>query len=117
MDPKVKCEKAKPQMQITEISGGACGLLYRRGETSGILRCNEVNNEIQLEAINISPELGIKNKEDHEDQEVRDTVPLEYLHLLHLFEKGEKTTGELHRPAIGLEIDLNVGKLELPKKI
>jgi len=85
MDQNVKCQKAKSNMEINEISARAFGQFYRRGETTGILRWDEVDNEIQLEAINISTELAIKNKKNKEDQQVRDTVPREYHYLLDLF--------------------------------
>jgi len=75
MDQEVKDQKAKQKMEINEISARAFGQFYRRGETTGILRWDEVDNEIQLEAINISTERAIKNKKNNEDQDVRDTVP------------------------------------------
>jgi len=67
------------------------GQFYRRGETTGILRWDAIEDEIQLEAINISTELAIKNKKNNEEQDVRDTVPREYHHLLDVFEIGEKS--------------------------
>ena len=60
MDQRVTSQKAKTHMEINEISARAFGQFYRRGETTGILRWDEVDNEIQLEAINISTELAIK---------------------------------------------------------
>jgi len=104
-------------MEINEISARAFGQFYRRGETTGIVRWDEVDNEIQLEAINISTELAIKNKKNNEDQDVRDTVPQEYHHLVAVFEKGEKTTVPPHRPGIDLGIDLEEGKTVPIKKI
>jgi len=62
-------------MEINEISARVFGQFYRRGETTGILRWDEIEDEILLEAINISTELAIKNKKNNEDQDVRDTVP------------------------------------------
>ena len=41
------------------ISARAFGQFYRRRETNGILRWDEIEDEIQLEAINISTELAI----------------------------------------------------------
>jgi len=82
MNERVKGQKAKPKMEINEIWARAFGQFYRRGETIGILRWDEVDNEIQLEAINISTELPIKNKRNNEDQDFRDTVPREYHYLL-----------------------------------
>jgi len=117
MDQRVKGQEAKPKMEINEISAKAFGRFYRRGQTTGILRWDEVDNEIQLEAINISTELAIKNKRNSEDQDVRDTVPREYHHLLDVFEKGEKTTGPPHRPGIDLGINLEEGKTVPIKKI
>jgi len=117
MDQRVKGQKAKPKMEINEISARAFGQFYRRGETTGILRWDEVAHEIQLEAINISTELAIKNRRNNEDQDIRDTVPREYHHLLDVFEKGEKTTVPSHRPGIDLEIDLEKGKTVPIKKI
>jgi len=90
IDQGVKGQEAKPKMEINEISARAFGQFYRRGETTGILRWDEVDNEIQLEAINISTELAIKNKRNSEDQDVRDSVPREYHHLLDVFEKEKK---------------------------
>jgi len=89
-------------MEINEISASAFGQFYRRGEMTSILRWNKVDNEIQLEAINISTKLAIKNKQNNEDKDVRDTVPREYHHLLDIFEKGEETTVPLHRPGIDI---------------
>jgi len=60
-DQRVRGQKAKVHMEINEISARAFGQFYRRGETTGILRWDEVDNEIQQEAINISTELAIKN--------------------------------------------------------
>jgi len=73
-----------------------------RGETTVIIRWDEIDNEIQLEAINISTELAIKNKKNNEDQDIRDTVSQEYHYLLDVFEKGEKTRVPPHRPGIDL---------------
>jgi len=70
-----------------------------------------------LEAINISTELAIRNKKNNEDQDVRDTVPQEYDHLLDVFEKGGKTTVSPHRLGIDLGIDLEEGKTVPIKKI
>jgi len=117
MDQRVKGQEAKPKVEINEISATAFGQFYRRGETTGLLRWDEVDHKIQLEAINISTELAIKNKRNKEDQDVRDTVPREYHHLLDVFEKGEKTTLPPHRPGIDLGIDLEKGKTVPIKKI
>jgi len=54
---------------------------------------------------------------NNEDQDVRDTVPQEYHHLLDVFEKGEKTTVPPHQPGIDLGIDLEEGKTVPIKKI
>jgi len=70
-----------------------------------------------MEAINISTLLAIKNKKNNQDQEVRDTVPREYHHLLDVFEKGEQTTVPPHRPGIDLGIDLEEGKTVSIKKL
>jgi len=75
MDQEVKGLKAKPKIEINEISARAFLQFYRRGETTGILRWDDIEGEIQLEAINISTELAIKNKKNHKDQDMRDTVP------------------------------------------
>jgi len=103
-------------MEINELSARAFRQFYQRGGTTSILRWDEVDNEIQVEAINISTELAIKNK-TNEDQDVRDTVPQEYHHLLDVFEKGEKTTVPPHRPGIDLGIHLEAGKTVRIKKI
>jgi len=117
MDHRVTGQKAKAHMEIKGISARAFGQFYRRGETTGILRWDEVDNEIQLEAINISTELAIKNKTNNEDQDERDTVPHEYHHLLDVFEKGEITRVPPHQPGIDLGIDLEEGKTVPIKKI
>jgi len=117
MDQEVKGQKAKPKMEINEISARAFGQFYRRGETTGILRWDEIEDEIQLEAINISTEVAIENKKNNEDQDVRDTVPREYHHLLNVFEQGEKTKVPPHRPGMDLGIDLEEGKTVPIKKI
>jgi len=117
MDQRVASQKAKTHMEINQISARAFGQFYRREETPGILRWDEIANEIQLEAINISTEVAIKNKKDNEDQDISDTVPQEYHHLLDVFEKGEKRTAPLHRPGIDLGIDLEEGKTVPIKKI
>jgi len=90
MDQEVKGQGAKPKTEINEISARAFGQFYRRGETIGILIWDEIKHEIQLEAINISIELAIKNKNNNEDHDVRDTVAREYHHLLDVFEKGRR---------------------------
>jgi len=89
-DREVKGRTTKQKMEVNEISARALGQFYRRGETTGILRWDEIDNEIQLEAINISTELAIKNKKNNEDQDIRDTVPQEYHHLLDVFKKEKK---------------------------
>jgi len=117
MEPEGKGRKAKPKMEINEISARPFTQLYQRGETTGILSWDKVDNEIQLEAINISTELAIKNKKDNEDQDVRDTVPREYHHLLDVFEKGQKTRLPSHPPNMDLGIDLVEGKTVSIKKL
>ena len=77
----------------------------------------KTKTKIQLEAINISTELAIKNKNNTEDQDIRDMVPQEYHHLLDVFEKGEKTTVTPHRPDMDLGIHLEEGKTVPIKKI
>jgi len=88
MNQEVKSRKANPKLEINEISARAFGQFHRRGETTGILRRDEIDHEIQLEAINISTELAIKNKKNNENQDIRDMVPQEYHHLLDVFGKG-----------------------------
>jgi len=117
MDQRVKGQEAKQRMEINEISARAFGQFYGRGETTGIPRWDEVDNQIQLEAINISIERAIKNKKNNEDKDIRDTVPQQYHHLLDVFEKGEKTTVPPYRPGIDLGIDLEEGKTLSIKKI
>ena len=112
----VKSQSAKPRMEINEISARAFGQFYRRAEEIGILRWDKVENEIQLEAINISTELAIKNKKNNEDSDTKDIVLREYHHLLDVFEKGENTTLPPHRPGIDLGIDLEEGKTVPIKK-
>ena len=73
MDQEVKDPSVKPPIAINEISARAFRQFHRRGETTGILRWDEADNEIQLEAINISTELGIKNKK-------KQRIPRRYRH-------------------------------------
>ena len=117
MDQKVRGQKPKPKMVINEISARAFGQFYRSWETTGMQRLDEVDNEIHLEAINLRTELAIKNKRNNEDQDLRDTVPRDYHHLLDGFEKGEKTTVPAYPPGIDLGIDQEVGKTVPIKKI
>jgi len=65
MDQEVKDQSVKPPMEINERSAKAFGEFYQCGEMSSILRWDEVDNKVQLEAINISTELVIKNKKDN----------------------------------------------------
>jgi len=90
MDQQVKGLSVKPAMEINEISAKPFGQFYHRGETTGILRWDEIEDEIQLEAINISTELAIKKKKNKGDEDIRNTVPQEYDHLLDVFEKEKK---------------------------
>jgi len=117
LDQEVKDQSVKPPMEINEISAKAFRQFYRRGETTSILRWDEIEDEIQLEAINISAELAIKNQKNNEDQDVRETGSQEYHHLLDVFEKGENTTVPPDRPGIDLGIDLEEGKTVPIKKI
>ena len=89
-DQNVMKQGSKTRIEINEISARAFGQFYRRGEEIGILRWDEVDNEIQLEAINISTELAIKNKKHNEDLNTKEIVPREYHHMLDVFEKGKK---------------------------
>jgi len=90
MDQRVTGQTAKPRMEINKISARALGQFYRRGETTSILRWDEIEDEIQLEAINISTELAIKNKKNKDDQDVTAPVTQEYHNLLDVFEKGKR---------------------------
>ena len=117
MDQEVKGQSAKPQMEINEISARAFEQFYHRGETTGILGWDEIEEEIQLEAINIITELAIKYKKNNKDKDVRDTVPQEYHHLLDVCENGQKTTVPPYRPGIDLGIDLKEGKMVPIKKM
>ena len=117
MDLQVKGQRAKPPMEINEISPTAFGQFYRRGETSGILRWDEVEDEIKLEAVNISTELAIKNITANQEHDARDTVTQESHHLLDGLEKGENTTVPPHQPGIDLGINQEEGKTVPIKKI
>ena len=105
MDQEVKGESAKPKVEINEILARLFRQLYRRGETNSILLWDEIEDRIQLEAINISTELAIKNKKNNADPDVKDRVPEEYHYLLDVFGKGQRTTLPPHRPGIDLGID------------
>jgi len=50
VDQEVKDQSVKPPKEINEISAKAFGQFYPRGETTGILKWDEVDNEIQLHA-------------------------------------------------------------------
>ena len=117
MDQEAKGQSVKPLMEINEISAKVFGQFYHRGETTRILRWDEIEDEIQFEAMNINTQLAIKNKKNNEEQDVKDTVPPEYHPLFDLFEKGEKTTVPPHRPGIYLGIDLEERKMVPIKKI
>jgi len=110
MDQEVKSQSAKSAIEINAITATAFGQFYRRRETTGILRWDEMEDQVQLEAIKISTKLVIKNKKNNEDQAIRDRVPQEYHHLLSVFEKGEKTKVPPDRPGIDLRIDLEEAK-------
>ena len=112
-DQSAKEQSSKTRIEINEISARAFGQFYRQGEEFGILRWDEVDNEIQLEAINISTELAIKNKKNNENLSTKEIVPKEYHHMLGVFEKGEKTTVPPYRPGVDLGIELEKGK-EVP---
>jgi len=117
MDQRVKGLKAKPRMEINEIWAKAFGHFDRTGATTGILSWDEIAEEIQLEAINISTELAIKNKKNNDDQDVKETGPQEYHQLVDVFKKGEKTTVPPHRRNIDLGTDLEEGKTLSIKEI
>src|SRR6266403_257280 len=106
-----------PRIQINEISARAFGQFYRRGETTGVLRWDEITDEIRLEHINISTELAIKNKKQNEGRDLRSTVPREYHRYLDVFEKEEKTTLPPHPEEIDRGIELEPGKTAQMKKI
>ena len=108
-------ENVKPRIQINAILARAFGKFYRQGEEVGILKLDEIDNEIQLEAINISTELAIKNQKNNEDLSTKEIVPREYHHMLDVFEKGEKTKVPPHKPGVDLGIKLEKGK-EVPIK-
>ena len=76
-DQSVKGQSTKLSIEINQISARAFGQFYRRGVEIGILRWDEVDNEIQLEAINISTELAVNNKKKNEDTDTRKMVPQE----------------------------------------
>jgi len=94
MDQEVKGHSVKPPMEINEISAKAFGQFYRGGETTGILRWDEIEDEIQSEAINISTELAIKNKKIY---------PLSYdqLEELHRYIKQNENRGWIWRVKSG----------------
>src|ERR1700761_6446826 len=83
-------QSVKPKIQINEISARAFGQFYRRGEEVGILKWDEVDNEIQLEAINISTELAIKNKKNNENLSTKEIVPKESITCWMCSQKGRK---------------------------
>ena len=116
-DQNVEKQTCKTRVEINEISARAFAQFYRRGEEIGILKWDKVDYEIQLEAINISTELAIKNKKNNEDLSTKEIVPREYHHMLDVFEKGEKTTVPPHRPGVDLGIELEKGEEGPIKKI
>jgi len=60
MDKEVMGQEVKPQMEMNEISARVFGQFCRRGETTSLLRWDEIEEEIRLKAINISTKLAIK---------------------------------------------------------
>jgi len=86
MDQEVKGQSAKPQIEINEISVRVFRQFYRRGETTGSLRWDEIEDPIRLEAINTSTVMAIKNKKNNKDQDIRNRVPQEYHHLRDVIE-------------------------------
>jgi len=112
MDRGVRGQNVKPQREINEISARACGQFYRKAETPGILRGDEIDHQIGLEGINISTGMAIKNQKNNEEQDFRDRVPQEYNHLVDVFKKGEIKTLPPYRPGIDLGIQLEKGKTE-----
>ena len=83
-------QSVKPRIQISEILALAFGQFYRREDGVDILKWDEVDNDIQLEAINISTELAIKKKKKNEDLGTNEIVRKEYHHMLDVFEKRKK---------------------------
>jgi len=74
MNQVVKSQSVNPRMESNEISARAFGQFYRREETTGIVRWDKIEDEIQLAAIKNSTELVIQNKNNNKDHDVRDTV-------------------------------------------
>ena len=63
----VKGQNSRTRIEINEKSATAFEQFYRRREEVGILKWDEIDNEIHLEAINISTELAINSKKNTKD--------------------------------------------------
>ena len=75
MNQRLTGQEPQPHMEINEISARAFRQFYRRGETPGILRSDEIDNKIQLEASNTSTELAIENRKNNKNQNIKNTIP------------------------------------------
>ena len=93
------------------------------GETTGVVKFSQKENQIYLRRINISTELAIRDKEEQRTKTMRtentleSLVPKEYHALLPAFEKREKTSLPPQRPGIDLEINMEEGKCLPDQKI
>ena len=75
----------------------------------GILKWNQEQNNIKLQAVNISTKLAIRNRKKDE-QRTEDIVSKEYQHLLDIVVKEEKTGLQPYRERVNLEINLKEGE-------
>ena len=57
----------------------------------GILRYNKINKTLRLEKINLSTELAVKSGKFQTKKKLEEMIPLEYHHVLDVFEENEKT--------------------------
>jgi len=75
MDKRAKGQSAKSEMEIRVISATALRQFYGTGSMTSIRRWDEVDNEIQLKAVNIRTKLAIRTKMNNNDHDRIDRVP------------------------------------------
>jgi len=94
--PKGLGSPGSSKAQISEISVQAFGKFYRRPDTTtGILKYNKKEGQINLESVNISTELAIKSGKYQNKRKLEEIVLLEYHGYLDVFEEDKKQSYRL----------------------
>ena len=104
----------RPQgkIPISEITQKEFRKTYKNGETTGIVKFSQKENQIYLLRINISTELATRDKEEQKtktritEDSLDSLVPKQYHDLLLAFEEAENTSLPPHRPGKDLEIKM-----------